>query len=103
MTDRALIRAFAERVAAQFRPQRIVLFGSHARGTAEPDSDVDLLIVIPHEGKGWKVASEIRRRLRPPFPTDLLVRSPEQLRERLDRGDGFLQAIMEEGETLYEA
>jgi predicted nucleotidyltransferase len=103
MTDRATIRAFAERVAAQFRPQRIILFGSHAHGTAGPDSDVDLLIVISHEGKGWHVASEIRRRLRPPFPTDLLVRSPEQLRERLDRGDGFLQAIMEEGEILYEA
>jgi len=41
------IQAFAKRVAAEFHPQRIILFGSYARGEATADSDVDMLVVMP--------------------------------------------------------
>lgn len=102
VVDREDIEAFVERIAAEFRPERVILFGSYARGTPTPDSDVDLLIVLPFEGKAWQVASEIRRRARPTFPTDLLVRSPEQVRERASRQGTFLHEILREGETLYE-
>ena len=44
------IEAFTARVAEQFLPQRIILFGSYARGEATSDSDVDLLVVLPCEG-----------------------------------------------------
>ena len=103
MVEMNAIRAFAERVAAEFKPERIILFGSYARGAPTSDSDVDLLIVLAHEGKSWRVASEIRKRARPTFPTDLLVRKPDELRERLQRGDTFLREITREGVTLYEA
>lgn len=97
------IEAFASRIVEQFRPQRIILFGSCAYGGATADSDVDLLIVLPFEGKSWRVATEIRRRARPSFPVDLLVRSPEQLQQRLQAGDTFLQEITQQGKVLYEA
>jgi predicted nucleotidyltransferase len=103
MVDMSEVHAFAERVAAEFRPERIILFGSYARGTATADSDVDLLIVLPFEGKSWRTASEIRRRARPTFPTDLIVRTPEQMRRRMARGDHFLREVFREGRTLYEA
>ncbi|MBU2596978.1 MAG: nucleotidyltransferase domain-containing protein, partial [Planctomycetes bacterium] len=67
------------------------------------DSDVDLLVVLPFEGKTWKMASKIRSRTRPSFPMDLLVRTPQQLRQRLIMNDVFLRDITQKGKMLYEA
>lgn len=94
---------FASRIAQEFRPQRIILFGSHAYGTPTEDSDADLLVVMPHAGRTWEMAAEIRGRVRPGFPLDLIVRSPEELRERLAMGDPFLEEIVSRGKVLYEA
>jgi predicted nucleotidyltransferase len=52
MISTALIEEVAERIVREFNPERIILFGSHAYGTPGPDSDVDLLVVLPFEGKG---------------------------------------------------
>ena len=97
------IAEFGRRIAREFQPQRIVLFGSYATGNPTPDSDVDLLVVLPHEGDSVAKSVEIRLKLRPPFPLDLLVRSPEKVRERIAMGDTFLREIMENGRVLYEA
>ena len=45
------IQTFARRIAEEFHPERIILFGSYAYGTPGPDSDMDLLVVLPFEGK----------------------------------------------------
>lgn len=97
------IRAFVQRVVEGFRPERVLLFGSYAAGSPSPDSDVDLLVIMPHEGKAWRKAAEIRGKAQPPFPLDLLVRSPEEFRSRLAMGDVFLREIAEKGQVLYEA
>jgi len=97
------IRSFARRVAEVFRPERIILFGSYAYGNPLPDSDVDLLVVIPYQGKPWRKASEIRGSVRPTFPLDLLVRAPSELDARIAMGDCFLREITERGMVLYEA
>jgi predicted nucleotidyltransferase len=96
------IRAFVKRIAGEFHPERIILFGSYAWGNPTPDSDVDLLVVLPFQGKSWRMASEIRKRVRPPFPLDLMVRSAEQLQQRLMIGDAFFQEITRQGKVLYE-
>ena len=103
MVDAARIAELSERIAAEFHPDRIVLFGSHARGTAGQDSDVDLLIIMPFEGKPAAKSVEIRLRVRPGFPVDLIVRTPQKVRERLAMGDGFLREILETGTVLYQA
>lgn len=103
MVDMNEVRALSECIAQEFKAEQIILFGSHAYGTPSPDSDVDLLVVLPFEGKPWRMAAEIRRRTRPRFPLDLLVRSPEQLRLRLDMQDGFMREVMHKGKVLYEA
>ena len=89
------IYAMARRIGEQFHPERVILFGSYAWGTPTSDSDVDLLIVLPFQGKNWQMATEIRRHARATFPMDLLVRTPEQLRQRLVMGDTFLQQCAE--------
>lgn len=101
MVAREDIQKYADGIAREFRPERILLFGSYAYGTPGPDSDVDILVVMPHEGKPWDAATRIRLRLSPGFPLDLLVRSPQVLRQRLEWGDCFLREIVERGTVLY--
>jgi len=103
MVDQERIAELSARIAREFHPERIVLFGSHARGTAGEDSDVDLLIIMPFEGKAVPKSVQIRLRVRPSFPVDLLVRTPDKVRERLAMGDGFMREILQAGKVLYEA
>jgi predicted nucleotidyltransferase len=97
------ILELSEQIVREFQPERIILFGSHAYGRPSPDSDVDLLIIIPHQGKNWELASRIRGTVRPGFPVDFLVRSPGQLQRRLAMRDSFIQEIMSHGKILYDA
>lgn len=97
------MQAVTRRIAREFRPDRVILFGSHARGTAGEDSDVDLLVVMPFRGKPTAKSVEIHLKVRPPFPVDLLVRTPQAVRKRIRMGDWFMEDILEEGKVLYEA
>ncbi len=58
---------------------------------------------MPLKGRGVEKAIEIRRKADAPFPMDLLVRSPQKIRQRLAWGDCFIQEILEKGTVLYEA
>lgn len=97
------IEEFGRRIGHQFGVERVILFGSYARGEVTDDSDVDLLVIGSFEGRSVDKSVEIRLKLRPGFPMDLLVRTPEKVRQRIDMGDGFMQEILEEGKVLYEA
>ena len=103
MVSLEVIEEFGRRVGRECRAERVILFGSYARGTPTVDSDVDLLVILPFQGKAAQKSAEIRLKLRPAFPVDLLVRTPEKVRERVALGDGFIQEILEEGKVLYEA
>ena len=97
------IRAFSRRLADEFRPERIVLFGSYAHGLPHADSDVDLLVVTRKRQSSVEQSVAMRLKLRPQFPLDLLVRSPAKIKQRLALGDQFMRDIMERGIVLYEA
>lgn len=100
---RSLIRKYADQIVRQFHPNKIILFGSYAYGKPTEDSDVDMLVIMPFEGKGVRKATEILLATDPRFPIDLLVRTPEQIRTRLKLGDFFIREITEKGKVLYEA
>src|SRR5436190_17000057 len=85
----SVIRRFARNVAARFRPEKIILFGSHAYGQPHADSDVDILVVMPARNQ-IDQAVRIDRALDAPFPLDLIVRTPKTLAWRLAAGDSFL-------------
>lgn len=104
MTTRHEIEEFARRIAAEFHPERIILFGSYARGEASPDSDVDLLVIMPRDGKTpHQQAAEIYGIPHPDFPVDILVRTREEFEQRQHMRDWFMRDIAREGITLYEA
>ncbi len=97
------IEEFGRLIGREFGAERVILFGSYARGQVTDDSDVDLLVVIPFEGRSVDKSVEIRMKLRPQFPVDLLVRTPEKVQQRIEMGDGFMREIVEEGKVLYES
>ena len=86
----------------RFDPERIVLFGSHARGDVGPHSDVDLLVIMPFEGSKREKRLEIRLALHEVrVPKDIVLASPEEV-ERTGRLVGsLLHAALREGRTLY--
>ena len=97
------IAQLCEQIVREFRPQKIILFGSYAYGRPSPDSDVDLLVVMPFPGSSREQAAKIRGRIDTPVALDLLVRTPEQIAERLTMDDFFMREIVEQGKILYEA
>ncbi|HET9429779.1 MAG TPA: nucleotidyltransferase domain-containing protein [Chitinophagaceae bacterium] len=97
------ISSFARQVARQFKPQKIILFGSYAYGKPGADSDVDILVVLPFKGRNPEKATEIWMATKPGFPVDIMVRKPAELEKRLKMGDFFLREITEKGKVLYEA
>lgn len=103
MTALRSITEFADRIAREFHPERIILFGSWAVGAATEDSDVDLLVVMPTEGSGLRKAAEIMNKISPRIPVDLIVRDPDDVRKRLEANDFFLREVFEKGRVLYES
>lgn len=103
MVSMKAIRAFSNQIADAYQPQRIILFGSYADGNPGPDSDVDLLVILPGKNKTLKNAVDIRLKLHPNFPLDLLVRTPLAVRQRIAMGDCFMKEILTKGKVLYEA
>jgi len=101
--SRARIRKFAGQVARQFKPNKIILFGSYAYGHPSEDSDVDILVILSFRGRNPAKATEIWMATRPRFPIDIMVRKPGEFRRRLTRGDFFIREVMERGKVLYEA
>ena len=103
MVDTQKIEAAVKRVVAQFHPERVILFGSYAYGDPTPDSDIDLMVVMQHDGVAARKAADIRLVLPDDVPIDLIVRSPEKVEERLRMNDVFMREIVEKGRVLYAA
>jgi predicted nucleotidyltransferase len=95
------IRRLARQTAERFHPEKIILFGSYAYGTPTPDSDVDLLVVMPMRHQ-VEQAVRIDEAVERGIPLDLLVRTPKLLEQRLRADDWFLREIMTRGKLLYE-
>jgi predicted nucleotidyltransferase len=103
MTSLQNITELAERIAQEFHPEKIILFGSSVVGVAKEDSDVDLLVIMPTGGSGLRKAAEILDKISPRIPVDLIARDPDDVRRRLATNDFFLREVFEKGRLLYES
>jgi predicted nucleotidyltransferase len=91
------------RLVRKFAPLKIVLFGSHARGEATPDSDLDFLIVVPDGADLRRTAIEMHRELADlALPKDVLVTTPREIASRGDLIGTALRPALREGKILYE-
>lgn len=91
-------------VVAAAAPAKVVLFGSHARGDAGPDSDVDLLVIERDVPNRAQEMVRLRRLLRPlKIPVDLLVASEREVADWGGLPGTVLYWALAEGEVLFEA
>jgi predicted nucleotidyltransferase len=98
-----LLQEITDRVVKNFDPEKVILFGSHASGAAQPDSDIDLLVIMEAEGSPVERAVAVKRVCRPRFVAmDVLVKTPEEVAAQLRQGNFFLRQILTEGRVLYE-
>ena len=96
------IKEIVGQIAEQFKPERIVLFGSYAYGTPGPDSDVDLLVIMHFDGKSFWKSLEIANVVNPSFPLDLLARRPDDTERRYSLGDPLIKEALDHGQVVYE-
>lgn len=103
MTAEAAIATMVDRIVRRFDPVRVILFGSHARGTATDQSDVDLLVVLPDVSDARRTTIEIRRALGDlPVSKGIVVTTPDEIALRGNTIGGVLRPALREGRVLYE-
>lgn len=96
------IDQMVRRIAEEFHPDRVILFGSHARGSADSDSDVDLLVVMPVSESKRSSQLEIRRALREiRMPVDIIVTTPEDFEWRHKVAGTIEYPAVKEGKLVY--
>ena len=92
-----------EQIVEKFKPRKIILFGSYARGNPRPESDVDMLVVMDTKLREVQQAIQICQQIEYRFGLDLIVHTPKKLSERTKMGDWFLRDVLKEGKVLYES
>jgi predicted nucleotidyltransferase len=103
MTIGAQIQEMVNRIVAQFHPERIILFGSHAHGVAGRDSDVDLLVIKPVAGSRRAERLAIRTALRGiGVAKDIVLATPEEVETSRDLVGTIIRPALREGKVLYE-
>lgn len=103
MTNDVAIRVMVDRIVEHFHPLRIMLFGSHSRGTAGTDSDVDMLIVLDEVTDKRGTTVEIRRVLSDLHVSkDIIVTTPGEIAGRGELVGSVLRTALREGKVLYE-
>jgi len=96
------IQEMVRRLVERFNPEQIILFGSHARGMAGPDSDVDLLVVMPVSASKRAMQIEMRVALHDiRVPKDIVVATPEEVARRRDIVGTIIRPALREGKVLY--
>ena len=98
----AKITEMVNRIVERFQPDRVILFGSHARGAAGADSDVDLLVIMPVEGSKRETAVQIGVALHDiPIAKDIIVSTPEEFEWRKEIVGTIERPAALEGKVLY--
>ena len=97
------VEEIVERIRRVVDPERIILFGSRARGTARPESDYDLLIIAPSDQPRWRRTVPLYRALAGMgAPKDILWWTPEEVEEWQGVRSHFISTVLREGKVLYE-
>lgn len=98
------IQEMAAKIAKQFNPEKIILFGSYARGEATENSDVDFLVLMETDAPRGERSAPIIRMLAEAYvePVDVVVRSPQTFGHTADVFGSFDYQVLKEGKVLYE-
>ena len=102
----AIVEQIVNKLVHSYGPEKVILFGSRASGRAQPDSDIDLLIIKETQARFIDRWAEVRRILSDAtrfVGLETLVLTPQELSDRLRIGDQFIEEITRTGRVLYAA
>jgi len=98
-----LLHTIVDAILKAGSPQKIILFGSHARGQSRSDSDLDLLIIEDSELPRYKRSVRYLRALIGLYPEkDIIVWTPQEIEEWINVPNAFISTVLREGKSLYE-
>jgi len=100
-----IIKGIAKKIAREYKPEKIILFGSYAYGNPTRDSDIDMLIIKRTKKKSmdrWVFLKMLTHDPERGIPFSPLVYTPKELQYRLSLGDQFIKEIITKGKVLYE-
>ena len=99
-----LLGQVIERIVQHFHPEKIIVFGSQAWGSPREASDLDLLVIMESDERPRARAARVAHLCQPPYlPMDILVRTPQEIAQRLAMGDPFFRKILADGKVVYES
>jgi predicted nucleotidyltransferase len=101
-----VLHRMLQKLIAEYAPEKVILFGSHAYGTPGPESDIDLLIVKETADRfldRWITVQRILTGTHRALPVETLVLTPQEIQRRLTIGDQFIAEILEKGKVVYAA
>jgi predicted nucleotidyltransferase len=102
--DPAVLEDVVQRIVRAVQPERIILFGSAARGEMGPDSDLDLLVIKAGKFNHWRLLTTMRRALRgSESAVDLVVATPEDVEQYQDAHCLVICPAVREGKVVYAA
>lgn len=96
------IDEIVSQLVTHYKPEKIILFGSAARGDMNEDSDLDFFVIksdVPKVGRDRYY--DMANRIRWNFASDFLICTPKEVQTRLALGDPFMKSIISEGKVLY--
>lgn len=102
---KTILSEIVEKLKSEYKPLKIILFGSYAYGNPKEDSDIDLLILKNTDKRRVDRFVWVKRIIYNPnhkIPVSPLVYTPDELEERLRMGDDFIKEIIQKGVILYE-
>ena len=103
MASQAALQDLVDRIVQRFAPERVILFGSHARGDDNPNSDVDLFIEMSVDGIVGRRATAVRKAVGScGFPLDIVVFTSEEVRYWSEAEASLAATVLREGRVLYE-
>ncbi len=104
MVTQNQINEITKRIVENSQPEKVILFGSYAKGNPTENSDLDLLIVKDSKIPRYKRGREIRKHLRGlKIPIDLIVYTNDEIQKWRNVKTAFITTVMESGRVLYEA
>jgi len=97
------IQRIINKIVKEYKPEKVILFGSAAWGKIKPNSDFDLFIIKPSKKERRFRSTEVENILEDrKFPLDILVYTPKEVKNRLLIDDFFIKRILSQGKVLYE-
>jgi predicted nucleotidyltransferase len=104
LSNSKVVESLVQKIVEAIHPLKIILFGSYARGKANPESDIDVLVVMPEGVHCRRTAQLLYRQIRGlGVPFDILVTTPGTLEKHKDNIGLIYRTVLKEGREIYAA